>query len=102
TNPSLLVMLSSYQIVPGQYRAAQQSALEATNYLPWYPSALNNLGIVSLVLGEKAQAHHWFGLSLEVTPNQTSIRRLYNGSCRLQLSQIGISQLSRVCSNSGH
>lgn len=98
TNSSLLVMLSSYQLVAGQYRAAQQSALEAQLYLPWYPSALNNLGIASLVLGEKAEAHHWFDLSLEVVPNQLAIRRLWNGSCRLQLGQLGISQLSRVCS----
>jgi hypothetical protein len=97
TNSSLLVMLSSYELVAGEYRAAQQSALEAYDYLPWYPSALNNLGIASLVLGENAQAHHWFALSLEVSPNQSSIRSLYNGSCRLKLGEIGISQLGRVC-----
>jgi O-antigen ligase len=102
TNSSLLVMLSSYELVAGEYRAAQQSALQSWSYLPWYPSALNNLGIASEVLGEKAQAHHWFGLSLEVAPNQLSIRGLYNGTCRLQLGQIGISQLDRVCSDSSH
>jgi Flp pilus assembly protein TadD len=93
-------MLSTYQLVAGQYRAAQQSALQAQIYLPWYPSALNNLGIASLVLGEKSEAHHWFALSLEVAPGQQSIRGLYDGSCKLELSQIGISQLSRVCSGS--
>jgi tetratricopeptide (TPR) repeat protein len=102
TNSSLLVMLSSYELVAGEYRAAQQSALEAQSYLPWYPSALNNLGIASLVLGEKAEAHHWFALSLEVSPNQLSIRRLYNGSCRLKLDEIGINQLGRVCSDPSH
>ena len=67
-------MLSTYQLVAGQFRAAQQSALQAQVYLPWYPSALNNLGIASLVLGEKSEAHHWFALSLEVAPDQQSIR----------------------------
>jgi O-antigen ligase len=102
TNSSLLVMLSSYELVAGQYRAAQQSALEAQKYLPWYPSALNNLGISSYLLGEHAQAHHWFGLSLQVAPNQIPIRSLYNGSCQLQLNQLGMSQITRACSDSRH
>ncbi len=98
TNPSLLVMLASYQLASGQFRAAQHSALEAQTYLPYWPSDLNDAGISSLLLGEHSEAQRWFALSLEVEPQQPSIRALYDGTCKLDVHHLGLSQLS--CSGS--
>jgi tetratricopeptide (TPR) repeat protein len=100
TNPSLLVMLSSYQLAAGQYGAAQQSALSAQTYLPYWPSALNDLGVASLLLGQHSEALHWFAISLEVDPQQPPIRNLYDGRCKLDVHHIGLSQLGQSCSGS--
>ena len=65
TNPCLLVMLSSYQLVAGQYRAAQQSALtgtDATCLLALGPE--RSRASLRSLLGEHSEAHHWFALSL--------------------------------------
>jgi tetratricopeptide (TPR) repeat protein len=97
TNPSILGMLASYQLSAGEYRAAQQSGLLAEKYLPYWPNTLNDLGIASLVLGEHAEARHWFAISLEVSPQQPSIRDLYDGRCTLDVHHIGLSLLSRSC-----
>ncbi len=100
TNSSLLVMLASYQLAAGQFRAAQQSALKAQTYLPYWPSALNDLGIASLLIGEHSEALHWFAISLEVEPQQPSIQDLYDGRCKLDVHHLGLSQLTRSCSGS--
>ncbi|MFZ0667265.1 MAG: O-antigen ligase family protein [Acidimicrobiales bacterium] len=97
TNPSLLVGLASYEMSAGEFAAAQHAAIDATHYLPWYPSALNVAGVASLALGEKAEAHHYFGLSLKAEPGQGAIENFYSGQCSLQLHQIGLSLLDRVC-----
>ncbi len=60
TNSPHWVTLAGYQLAAGQYVGAQQSAAQAIMYLPWYPAALNDLGIASLALGENADAHNWF------------------------------------------
>jgi O-antigen ligase len=98
TNPSLLGMLASYQLDAGKFEAAKQSSLRAEKYLPYWPVTLNDLGIASLVLGEQSEARHWFAISLEVTPQQPSIRELYDGKCKLDVHHIGLSLLSRSCS----
>jgi len=100
TNPSLLIELASYEMNARQYKAAQSSAIRAWTYLPWFPSALNTIGVASLALGERAEAHHWFGLSLQVEPDQPSIENFYSGKCGLQLHQIGLSLLKLVCGRS--
>jgi tetratricopeptide (TPR) repeat protein len=100
TNPSILGMLASYQLNAGEFRAAQQSALLAEKYLPYWPPTLNDLGIASLVLGEHAAARHWFAISLEVSPQQPSIRDLYDGRCTIDVHHIGLSLLSRSCPKS--
>jgi O-antigen ligase len=99
TNPTILGMLASYQLDAGEFRAAQQSALLAEKYLPYWPNTLNDLGIASLVLGEHAEARHWFAISLEVSPQQPSIRDLYDGRCTIDVHHIGLSLLSRSCPN---
>ncbi len=99
TNSSLLVMLASYQLAAGEFRSAQESALRAQSYLPFWPSALNEIGVASLALGESAEARHWFALSLEVEPIQPSIRDFYDGKCKLDVHHIGLSQLTPSCSS---
>lgn len=97
TDPAQLLTLADYELDAGRFRAALESAREARTYLPWYPSALNVLGVASLALGEKATAHHWFGLSLEIEPHQPPIEAFYKGSCTIERNDIGLSLLSRSC-----
>ena len=97
TNPSILVMLASYQLSAGEFQAAKLSALRAESFLPYWPTDLNDVGIASLLLGESSQARHWFAISLEVDPQQPSVRDLYDGRCRLDVHHLGLNLLSRSC-----
>jgi hypothetical protein len=101
TNSPSWVTLADYQLAAGQYAGAQQSAAQAIIYLPWYPAALNDLGIASLALGQNAAAHKWFERSLEITPDQPPIRAFYDGNCKLQRTQIGLSLLTKHCASGG-
>jgi O-antigen ligase len=98
TNPDLLVNTAGYQLNAGEFAAAGRTAVEALGYLPWWPTALNDAGIAYLAQGDASEAHRWFGLSLEVSPDQPQIRSFWNGSCKLQKSDIGLSTLTKVCS----
>jgi O-antigen ligase len=100
TNSPQWVTVADYQLAAGQYAGALQSAAQAIIYLPFYPAALNDLGIASLALGENSAAHKWFGLSLDVTPDQPPIRAFYDGSCKLERTQIGLSLLTKHCASS--
>jgi O-antigen ligase len=100
TNPALWGTLAGYQLAANQFADSQQSAMQSLKYLPWYPGAFNDLGVASLALGENAAAHRWFGLSLEVESDQPPIRAFYDGSCKLQRSQISLGLLTKHCSGS--
>jgi len=97
TDPALLVNEAGYELNDGLYAAAQKTSLAAVRNLPWWPAALDDLGLAYLALGDNAEAHKWFGVSLEVSAQQPQIERFYNGSCKLQKNDLGLSLLTKVC-----
>ncbi len=99
TNAVSWSTLAQIQGESGNPAAAKQSALKAIGYAPWYPPALNVLGVVSALQHNYTAAERWFEDSLQADPNQNDYQRVLadlEAGCTVPPSA-GASRLELTC-----